>query len=143
MAQAAATVATSPIQGISQPTRHPKLEDQAAIAALYVTKYDNAPKAGRDFLDNDNKLSSAGETSFSECADPNIPLLTNSDRRSSITQVRCCQRSSQLPFQRIKARRFRCRRGRESWMGKPKAFRALETRSLCFRLCGGGSCEGL
>jgi hypothetical protein len=63
--------ATGPIQDVSHPTRTTnKLEDQAAIAALYVTKHDNAPKTGREFLDNDNKLSSAGESSVPECADP-------------------------------------------------------------------------
>ncbi len=71
MAQIAGAAATGPSQGISQPTRTShKLEDQAAIAALYVTKYDNASKPGRAFLDNDNKLSSAGEYTSSECVDP-------------------------------------------------------------------------
>jgi len=67
MAQTAApVVATAPVQDVSQPTRTSnKLEDQAAIAALYVTKHDNGPKTGREFLDNDNKLSSAGKTPFS------------------------------------------------------------------------------
>ncbi|PMD53802.1 uncharacterized protein K444DRAFT_147615 [Hyaloscypha bicolor E] len=49
MAQTTApAVATGPILDVSQPTRTSnKLEDQAAIAALYVTKYDNASKTGR------------------------------------------------------------------------------------------------
>jgi hypothetical protein len=78
MAQTTApAVATGPILDVSQPTRTSnKLEDQAAIAALYVTKYDNASKTGREFLDGDNKLSSAGEGSAPECADPCILLLT-------------------------------------------------------------------
>ncbi|KAI9648784.1 Eisosome assembly protein [Ciborinia camelliae] len=38
-----------------------KLEDQAATAALYVTNQNNhKPKSGYEFLDSDNKLSSAG-----------------------------------------------------------------------------------
>jgi hypothetical protein len=85
-AAAAAAAATSPSQDISQSTRTShKLEDQAAIAALYVTKYDNTSKTGREFLDDDNKLSSASENPSSECADTNIPLLTSPDRRSSIS----------------------------------------------------------
>jgi Eisosome protein 1 len=78
MAQTTApAVATTPIQNANQPTRTSnKLEDQAAIAALYVTKYDNASKTGREFLDSDNKLSSAGESSSPECADTCIPPLT-------------------------------------------------------------------
>jgi hypothetical protein len=38
-----------------------KLEDQAAIAALYVTKYDGQTKDGQEFLDSNQRLSSAGE----------------------------------------------------------------------------------
>jgi hypothetical protein len=74
---AAAPVAATGIQDVSQPTRtSSKLEDQAAIAALYVTKHDHASKTGREFLDNDNKLSSAGESPSPECADTYIRLLT-------------------------------------------------------------------
>jgi Eisosome protein 1 len=64
MAQPAAPapVPTGPIQETTQPKRTSnKLEDQAAIAALYVTKHDNASRTGREYLDSDNKLSSAGE----------------------------------------------------------------------------------
>ena len=51
-----------PIEGGSKPhTSSTKLEDQAALAALYVTKYDKASNDGQDFLDSDHKLSSAGE----------------------------------------------------------------------------------
>lgn len=42
-----------------QHTGPTKLEDQAALAALYVTKYDNT-KTGQEYLDSNNKLSSAG-----------------------------------------------------------------------------------
>jgi hypothetical protein len=40
-------------------TSSSKLEDQAALAALYVTKYDYKEE-GQEFLDGDRKLSSAG-----------------------------------------------------------------------------------
>jgi hypothetical protein len=56
---------TSGIQDANKPhTTSTKLEDQAALAALYVTKYDNAslPKNGYDFLDSHHKLSSAGKS---------------------------------------------------------------------------------
>jgi hypothetical protein len=62
------TTAVVPISGIqdaNEPhTTSTKLEDQAALAALYVTKYDNAslPKNGYEFLDNHHKLSSAGKS---------------------------------------------------------------------------------
>lgn len=68
MAQTTAVVATGPIQDVSRPhTSSSKLEDQAAVAALYVTKYDksqgaNKSKSGYDVLDHDNRLSSAGES---------------------------------------------------------------------------------
>ena len=42
------------------PTGSTKLEDQAALAALYVTKYDKSSKNGHEFLDGDHRLSSAG-----------------------------------------------------------------------------------
>jgi hypothetical protein len=60
---------TTPISGTQDAnkphtTTSTKLEDQAALAALYVTKYDNAslPKNGYEFLDSHNKLSSAGKS---------------------------------------------------------------------------------
>lgn len=63
MAQTAtAAVPTGPIQGASKPhTSSPKLEDQAALAALYVTKYHNSKKSGHEYLDSDHRLSAAGE----------------------------------------------------------------------------------
>ncbi len=78
---AAPVVATGPSQDVSQQTRTSnKLEDQAATAALYATKSDNASTTGQEYLDNDNKLSSAGERSA-----PGMHggLLTNLQRRSS------------------------------------------------------------
>jgi len=70
MAQPTAVVPTGPIQDVSRPrTSSTKLEDQAALAALYVTKYDDVTKNGREFLDNTNKLSSAGKKHRPECAD--------------------------------------------------------------------------
>jgi hypothetical protein len=60
-----AAVPTSGTQDANKPhTTSTKLEDQAALAALYVTKYDNAslPKNGYEFLDSHNKLSSAGKS---------------------------------------------------------------------------------
>jgi hypothetical protein len=62
------TTAVVPISGIQDAnkphTTSTKLEDQAALAALYVTKYDNAslPKNGYEFLDSHHKLSSAGKS---------------------------------------------------------------------------------
>ena len=58
MTQTTAVVPTGPIQDASKPSN--KLEDQAALAALYVTKYDTS-KDGHKYLDGDHKLSSAGK----------------------------------------------------------------------------------
>lgn len=45
-----------------------KLEDQAATAVLYVTNQNSQkPKQGYEFLDSDNKLSSAGEYQSRDC----------------------------------------------------------------------------
>ena len=61
-ASTTAVVPTGPIEQGNKPhTSSAKLEDQAALAALYVTKYDNATKHGQDYLDGDHKLSSAGK----------------------------------------------------------------------------------
>jgi hypothetical protein len=60
-----AVVPISAIQDANKPhTSSTELEDQAALAALYVTKYDNAslPKNGYEFLDSHHKLSSAGKS---------------------------------------------------------------------------------
>jgi hypothetical protein len=60
-----AVAPTSAIQDANKPhTTSTKLEDHAALAALYVTKYDNAshPQNGHEFLDSHNKLSSAGQS---------------------------------------------------------------------------------
>ncbi|KAH6688232.1 hypothetical protein BKA61DRAFT_565399 [Leptodontidium sp. MPI-SDFR-AT-0119] len=76
MAQtSAAAVPTGPIQDASRShTSSTKLEDQAALAALYVTKYDNThsspKKNGQEFLDKDNKLSSAGAAASLKYANP-------------------------------------------------------------------------
>lgn len=43
-------------------TTSSKLEDQAAIAALYVTRYDKSSKDGQAFLDGKQRLSSAGRS---------------------------------------------------------------------------------
>ncbi|CAD6441897.1 950b8189-ec1c-4df8-9a77-be5e0b8ac686 [Sclerotinia trifoliorum] len=48
-----------------------KLEDQAATAALYITNQNNRkPKPGCEFLDSDNKLSSAGAAASLKYAKP-------------------------------------------------------------------------
>ncbi|KAH7336536.1 putative Eisosome protein 1 [Rhexocercosporidium sp. MPI-PUGE-AT-0058] len=70
-----AAVPTGPIQDASRPaTSSTRLEDQAALAALYVTRYDNnqnsSKKNGQDFLDKDNKLSSAGAAASLKYANP-------------------------------------------------------------------------
>jgi hypothetical protein len=57
MAQTTAVVPAGLMQDVKKPG---KLEDQAAIAALYVTRHDNS-KTGHEFLDSNNKLSSAGK----------------------------------------------------------------------------------
>jgi len=62
--QPAATpvIPTGPIEETRQPrASSTKLEDQAALAALYVTKYDNSVKSGQNLLGSDHKLSSAGQ----------------------------------------------------------------------------------
>jgi len=59
-----AAVPTGPIEDVTQNPRttFQKLEDQAAAAALYVTIHDKTQgKTGYEFLDKDNKLSSAGK----------------------------------------------------------------------------------
>lgn len=54
---------TAGVQGAQKPhTTSTKLEDQAALAALYVTKYDSSSKDGQAFLDSDHRLSSAGKS---------------------------------------------------------------------------------
>ncbi|KAG4425956.1 hypothetical protein IFR04_000900 [Cadophora malorum] len=69
-----AAVPTGPIQDVKAHTSSTKLEDQAALAALYVTKYDNnhgsSKKNGQEFLDKDNKLSSAGAAASLKYANP-------------------------------------------------------------------------
>ncbi|KAK0110795.1 hypothetical protein ONS96_002388 [Cadophora gregata f. sp. sojae] len=69
-----AAVPTGPIQDTKPHTSSTKLEDQAALAALYVTKYDNSngspKKSGKEFLDKDNKLSSAGAAASLKYANP-------------------------------------------------------------------------
>ncbi|KAH7409074.1 hypothetical protein BKA64DRAFT_639389 [Cadophora sp. MPI-SDFR-AT-0126] len=69
-----AAVPTGPIQDVKPHPSSTKLEDQAALAALYVTKYDNnhgSPKKnGQDFLDKDNRLSSAGAAASLKYANP-------------------------------------------------------------------------
>jgi hypothetical protein len=63
MASTTAVVPTSSIEGARKPhASSTKLEDQAALAALYVTKYDSSTKDGHAFLDSDHRLSSAGKT---------------------------------------------------------------------------------
>jgi len=53
---------TAAAQGAQKPhTSSTKLEDQAALAALYVTKYDKSSKNGQAFLDGHHRLSSAGK----------------------------------------------------------------------------------
>lgn len=53
----------APASTATGPKPKPKLEDQAAIAALYVTKNSGASKNEQQYLDSNNKLSSAGESS--------------------------------------------------------------------------------
>lgn len=54
-------VPTGPIQDGGNPTSSNHLQDQAAAAALYVTKPESKVKSGFEFLDDDHKLSSAGK----------------------------------------------------------------------------------
>ncbi|ESZ98994.1 hypothetical protein SBOR_0652 [Sclerotinia borealis F-4128] len=52
-------------------TSSKRLEDQAATAALYVTNQNNRkPRSGHEFLDSDNKLSSAGAAASLKYANP-------------------------------------------------------------------------
>lgn len=45
----------------TKPRQKPeKLEDQAATAALYVSRHEKSNKTGQEFLDKDHRLSSAG-----------------------------------------------------------------------------------
>ncbi|KUJ15566.1 uncharacterized protein LY89DRAFT_686282 [Mollisia scopiformis] len=61
MAQTTAAVPTGPIEDAGRHTTSSHLlKDQAASAALYVTKPESQIKNGYEFLDSDNKLSSAG-----------------------------------------------------------------------------------
>jgi hypothetical protein len=57
MAQTTTAVPTGPIA--DNTTNSNKLEDLAATAALYVKKIDTN-KNGQEYLDDDNRLSSAG-----------------------------------------------------------------------------------
>ena len=47
-------------------TTSTKLEDHAALAALYVTKYDTSSKDAHAFLDSDHRLSAAGKSMESD-----------------------------------------------------------------------------
>ncbi|TGO23211.1 hypothetical protein BPAE_0140g00180 [Botrytis paeoniae] len=61
------------IEGKSHPTRTSsnRLKDQAATAALYVTNQNNqTPRTGYEFLDSDNRLSSAGAAASLKYAKP-------------------------------------------------------------------------
>ncbi|KAE8442441.1 hypothetical protein EG329_003342 [Mollisiaceae sp. DMI_Dod_QoI] len=62
MAQTTAVVPTGPIRDAHSHhlTHSNHLQDQAAAAALYVTRPEAQIKNGYEFLDSDNKLSSAG-----------------------------------------------------------------------------------
>ncbi|KAE9366190.1 hypothetical protein N431DRAFT_419313 [Stipitochalara longipes BDJ] len=108
MAQAAApVVATGPIHDGNQPTRtSDKLEDQAAIAALYVTKHDNGPKTGREFLDSDNKLSSAGAAAslkYAQAQDlPSFPSAGLKNGGSAAGAAASLGWANQKPFEHWK-----------------------------------------
>lgn len=67
MAQTTAVIPTGPIEDAGRHTTSNHLQDQAAAAALYVTKPESHIKSGYEFLDSDNKLSSAGKLSIIEC----------------------------------------------------------------------------
>ncbi|PBP25164.1 hypothetical protein BUE80_DR004035 [Diplocarpon rosae] len=82
MAQASAVLPTGPVPDASKPhTSSTRLEDQAALAALYVTgpKHDNnnnnnnaskPRKDDYDYLDKDHRLSSAGAAASLKYANP-------------------------------------------------------------------------
>ncbi|TAQ85874.1 hypothetical protein B7494_g5825 [Chlorociboria aeruginascens] len=69
LSQKTAVVPTGPIEDVQASS---KLEDQAAIAALYVTKYAHRTdkEHGQKFLDGDHKLSSAGAAASLKYASP-------------------------------------------------------------------------
>ena len=66
MTSATAVVPTTFEDSRKPHTTSTKLEDHAALAALYVTKYDRSSKDGQAFLDSDQRLSSAGRISNSD-----------------------------------------------------------------------------
>lgn len=85
MASTTAVVPTSSIEPARKPhTSSTKLEDHAALAALYVTKYDTSAKDGHAFLDSDHKLSSAGAAASLKYANPqDLPSYPSSGLRKN------------------------------------------------------------
>jgi hypothetical protein len=114
MAQTTAVVPTGPIEDVHKghASSSSKLEDQAAAAALYVTKPEGS-KNGHSFLDGDNKLSSAG--TFRLAQNDGVYSLNAADkipRRCRFPQVRQSTRSPKLSFNRLEEeylRRGNCR----------------------------------
>ena len=115
-----------------------KLEDHAAMAALYVTKNDMAAKKNREFLDSNNRLSSAGKSIpvegviFEQRTKANNPV----NRRCNIPQIRTTTGPSKLSIFWFEEERLRCWRCCILRLGQPEDIRTLETRSLCFSLRG-------
>jgi hypothetical protein len=70
MASTKAAVQTRLVEDARKPhTTSTKLEDHAALAALYVTKYDSKAKDDQAFLDSGYRLSSAGKIPNSDLRD--------------------------------------------------------------------------
>ncbi|KAG9234183.1 putative Eisosome protein 1 [Amylocarpus encephaloides] len=81
-----AAVPTGPVEDVRKGhhTHSNKLEDQAATAALYVTKYDNS-KNGQEFLDSDHKLSFAGAAASLKYANPkDLPSYPSSGLKNDL-----------------------------------------------------------
>lgn len=98
-----------------------KLEDQAATAALYVTNQNNQkPKTGHEFLDSDNKLSSAGKNPYTVHIDHIASLISYSNRCSSIPQIRETSRFTKLPLCGIEQQSIGSRSSSVLGLAKPK-----------------------
>ncbi|TVY33256.1 hypothetical protein LSUB1_G006969 [Lachnellula subtilissima] len=107
MAQTTAIVPTGPAQDASKPhTSPPKLEDQAALAALYVTKH-NTSKDGQRYLDGDHKLSSAGAAASLKYAQPkdlpSYPIAGLKDHDSAAGAAASSGWANQKPFEHWKS----------------------------------------
>ena len=89
---------TSPTKPAAPIKSKGKLEDQAAIAALYVTRNDAAAKKNQEHLDSNNRLSSAGKSMRPDevVSEQRTTADALGNRSRNISQIRTATRPSKL-----------------------------------------------